>query len=624
MKKGLLQRLSRDGLQLDLEKISDYIKIFDASQNSLPKVEQYYLMIKLVEAWQVRRQEKVLTIPIEHIIEPHLPPAVTFGIISSDWPGLSNSCIGVIHEKGWNIEYAFGITIRYQNENLGLILASILPENQAKYLELKEQEARIIEDIKTAAVGNVTKVYLLAEEIKKLQIYSSVIEKIEALYEGPDLEKLIGVNGEAIKFFIARSRDYIENRTTTDIAWQIIMNYNFQKKVRRLRSQLHFDIRNFQTQKEGEFTGITVVGMTSQFTLEDLLQSIEHACPLFQLKHHKDYTTDDGINVHRFEITNQAGKALNPSQIELLNEIFKNLEISKRRMRQNWLESIGGFEHYARAIIPFLIKQNKQTGKNQIYISVLQSTERLIDFKILIVLMPQKVKTNKLMYRCVNKLDLFPGFYISKVKPPSRFGDSEVIILDLKVDLTVNPEIETVYQKVRKIIEESFGKSRDFDEGMRQMDLRNFQDVKNYMPQIKESTLREYYYSLEDFYRVTAPVEEIAIQIYLCLEIQAMPAENQHAQILWQNVTKEGPNGTTVSPASIIVISYPHGKELLEEILVMFEDYEVILSKLERNDRDILICRLSKNRQALPAAELQALVNKLNTLGTKNQKSTKR
>lgn len=606
----LQKSLKKAGYRISSGEIAAYIQKFESSQDSFPVIEQYALMIKLIEEWKKRGEEKILIIPTEYQFAPDAPPAVTFGIISSDWPGLSDSCIGVIHEKGWNVYMAVGVTLPDFAGELGIILVCILPMNEERYLHLKSQKEQIISDIKKASVGNITKVYLLSEEIKKLQIYSSVIDKIEELYDGEDLERLVGIDGEAVKFFAARSREYIENRSTADIAWQIIMNYEVKKKVQRLRRYMQVDIRNFSTKSEGEFTGISVAGMSNQVNFDELLQAIEYVSPGYQMKHQKNYSTEDGVTVHRFEITTKNGAALNAKQIETLKKVFKNIEFTRRRERQSWLESIGGFEHYARAIIPFLIKQNQTTGQTQVYLSVQQSTEVLIDFKIFIVLAPLKTKTNSLMYQCINKLDSIPGFYISKVKPPSRYGESEVIVVDLKVDLTVNPEIENVYNTVKKIIEEYFGKFRDFDEGMRQMDLRNFNNIKERLPQISEQELREIYYSLEEFYRVTAPVDELVTQIQLGLQLQSIvkPDDNQ-IHVLWKNMTDE-----SSMPASIIVISLPSGKELLEKVLLLFEAYEVIMSRQVKNERDTIICRLSQNRQALPEAELKELVAKLKAL----------
>jgi hypothetical protein len=208
-------------------------------------------------------------------------------------------------------------------------------------------------------------------------------------------------------------------------------------------------------------------------------------------------------------------------------------------------------------------------------------------------------------------LDSIPGYYISKVKPPSRRGESEIAILDLQVDLTINPELESIYKKVRKIMEDTFGKFRDFDEGVRQMDLRNFHNVRKQLPHVKESTLRELYYSLEDFYRIGAPVEEIVAQIKLGLEMQSkITPEDKSLHILYKNVIQED----SFSPASIIVISFPSENALLGKIFNFFGDYEVILSKFDKNEREMLVCRISKNRRALEASELQELVNRLNTL----------
>lgn len=620
MHKELLQNLSQLGYNLKKEQILTYIEQIKKTQELFPTIEQYSLIIQLIESWKTRQSEKILILTNEYPRDTQiLPRAVTFGIISSDWPGLSDSCIGVIHEKGWNVHLTRGLSIHLGEDKLGIVIACIIAQTREKYEELIKQRENIISDIRQASVGNITKVYLLGEEIKKLQIYSKVMDKIEELYDDEDLDEIIGEDGEAVKFFAARSRDYIDNRTTEDIAWQIITNYKFQKKVQSLRRHMQVEIRNFSTKKEGEFTGISVAGMTNQINLDDLLSAIESRCKNFQLKHHKDFTTEDGINIHRFEITTETGEALNPSQIELLKHVFKNLEYTKQRERQNWLETIGGFEHYARAIIPFLIKQNKLTEQTQVYLSVLQSTEKVIDFKILIVLTPKDTKTNKLMYQCVHQLDAVPEFYISKVKPPSRYGDSEIIILDLKVNLTINANIESVYQKVKTIIKENFGEFRDFDEGMRQMDLRNFQNVKEFLSTIKESVLREFYYSLEDFYRVSAPTEEIAKQIQLGLEIQEIQSKagekGRQLHVLAENLIQIGPGQSITQPASIVVILFTPQPQLLEKILDMFEDYELVMSKLEKESSTMLICRLSRKRQALPEEELSALVERLQHLG---------
>lgn len=615
MIKKIQEILAQNKCILSSKEITEYFQEFENSQKYFPRAEQYALMIRLFEEWKNRVNEKILIITTEYSIPNDPQRAITFGIISSDWPGLSDSCIGVIHEKGWNAFFAIGITLNYNEIKLGLIIVSILTQNEREYEDLNRQLPEIIQDIRKASVGNSTKMYLLNEEIKKLQIYSSVIDKIEEQYRDPDINKIIGPEGEAIKYFASRSREYIANRDTEEIAQQIITNYKFQHKVHQYKRHMHVEIRNFFTKKEGEFTGITVAGDTSQTNLDNLLQSIERAVPDSTIKHHKNFTTEDGISVHHFELTNKDGSALRDLQTKQLNETFKDLDITKRRERQNWLESIGGFEHYARAIIPFLIKQNQITGQNQVFMSVLQSTEHVIDFKILIVLAAREEKMNKIMYQCVNKLDSYPGFYISKIKPPTRHSDREVLILDLTVDLTINKEIESVYQKVKKALEESFGKFRDFDEGMRQMDLRNFQGVRNLLSHIKESRLREYYYSLEDFYRITATAEEIAIQINLALEIQtATDPDEKYPQILWQKVKLDGLKGSATYPATVIVISYPEKIDLLEKILSVFEEYELVLSKLERNERKTLICRLSKNRKALGEEEVTRLVEQIKNL----------
>jgi len=607
--------LEKYDISITPKEMESYIQEVAESQKYFPQEEQQALIIKLLKSWEQRQYEKILIFASQFTRSGTFPVAFVFGIISSDWPGLSDSCIGVIHEKGWNIYFANGLTIQRRDEKLGVILIGILLENDQDFEHLQKQTNSIIEDIRKASVGSQTKMYLLAEEIKKLQIYSGVIDKIEEVYKESGIEKIIGIDSESLKFFSARSRDYIENRYTEDIAEQIILNYKLQEQVRHGKTRsMQIRIKNFQTKKEGIFTGLSIAGRANQVLLDDCLKSIETCCPGFQLKHHKAFTSNDGITVHRFEILTAESKPLTPTQIELLEEIFKNMEMTKQRERHDWLESIGGFEHYARAIIPFLVRENESTGCTQVYLSVHQTTEKVIDFKVLIVLTPKEISTKKLIYQCVNNLDSIAGFSISSVKPPKIYGASEYTIIDLRVELSINPEIDVVYMKVKDAIKKSIGDFRDFDEGMRQMDMMNFVNVREYMPDVNEDYVREFYYSLEDFYRVSAPVEEIGLQLKLFIEVLDTIDTDSKEIILRSKSARIKGLRTSSLPATVMIIAYPAEFEIFGKILTLLENYEVIMSKQYKKNHHILICHLSENSKALNDSEVSTLSQKITSL----------
>ncbi|MCK5740211.1 hypothetical protein KAH55_13565 [bacterium] len=611
----ILNELSKTGIQISETGLSDYLDEFSVSQRMIPMNEQYILSIMLLDAWSKRpRQgddENLLILTREYAVNDEII-AVNLGVLAADWPGLADSCIGVIHSKGWNIAYAVGLTVPYKMSNLGVVLLSILPKSAEKIDILREQLPQITAEIKEASVSNPNKEILIREESRKLQLYSHVIAEIKKQYHHENLDKLIGRNGEALKFIVARSRDYLENRHVKDLAELIISNHKLKNQAIKFRHLLQFKIQNFSTRKEGEFTGVNIAGTTRLANLDNLLQMLETICPGFQLKHHKSFTAEDGIVIHRFEIVTQSGAPLGPDQQERITEGIRNFHVSKGRERRDWLESIGGFEHYARVIIPFLAQENKKTGINQVYISVLQSTEKLVDFKILIVVKSTEENVNRLMYQCINRLDGIPGFYISKVKPPSKQMISDVIIMDLKVNLTLNPEIEKVYLQVRQILEESFGKFRDFDAGMRNLDLVNYKALSAKLPKIDTAILREFYYTLEEFYRVTAPIPEIEAQVRLGIDIfEESRNDDKKLFVRGENVE---PRGKGKPMATIIAVSLPTGGRSLERVLNVFADYELIMSKLNRRNRDILVCRLSKNRRALADEDFQNVLRQINAL----------
>lgn len=607
--------LKRYSISITSSEARRYMQEIKLSQNYFPQKEQYALIVKLLKSWEKRGEEKILIFAAPFAAQKSFPTAYVFGIVSSDWPGLSNSCIGVIHEKGWNIHFANGITIKHRDETLGVMLIGILLENEHDLIRLQNQSNEIIANIKNASVGSQTKRYLLEEEIKKLQIFSSVIDKIEELYHKPDSEKLVGIDGEAIKFFSARSRDYIENRYSKDIAAQIILNHTLQEKARRDKTKaMQVEIKNYSTKKEGIFTAISIAGRANQVLLDDCLKSIEACCPGFQMKHHKDFTSDDGITVHRFEILTNEEKPLTKKQFGLLQEVFKNMERTRRHERQDWLETIGGFEHYARAIIPFLVRENERTDSTQVYMSVNQTSEKAIDFKILIVLTTGEISTKKLIYQCVNNLDSITGFSVSAVKPPKNYGTSEFTIIDLHVELAVTPEIEIVYTKVKHAIKKSIGDFRDFDEGMRQMDTTNLINVCKYSQDVSEDFVREFYYSLEDFYRVSAPVEEIGLQLKLCMRvINAIVPDSQEIFVQSENVEMQGDKKAS-KLATVMIVAYPTELDLLGRILNRLENYEVVISKLRKKHYNILICRLTEKSKALNDSEVNALTQAIKAL----------
>jgi hypothetical protein len=594
----LLQNYS---LNLSEKIIKKYISNIQDAQELFPQSAQEALIIKLLNDWKNQKNKKIITATSEVCLVNGKHCLSSFGILCPDWPGLSNACVGVLNEMGWNIYFVKGFSIIYRKQRLGIIIIGIETDKEEIYQKILSQTETILSKLHQAAVGTGAKAYLLSEEIRKLEIYSQVIAQIEQIYKGDDLEQIIGLNGEAVKFFAARSRDYIQNRKIEDIARQIILNYNFIKTVHKTGKTIQLDITNFTTMTEGTFTGVTITGPVRLLHLEDCLKTIELITPNFQLKHNREFTTNTGISIYRIEFVDHLNFSLGDLEQERLRKAFTTMVLNKRRDRAQWIESIGGFEQYARAIIPLLVREAQNTDKTQVYQSVGHSTDLFIDYKVIVVV-PNSTETGKkLLNKTVKNIESVPGMHILSVKPPRAYGNTEVFIIDLRASLAVIENIELIYQIIRENIKNALGEFRDFDEGMRTIDTEKLKSIRRIIEGIDKRLIRELYYSIEDFFRLSSSTDEIIAHIKIILDMLKMIEDSdENIHIISRHTGIYSKTGILIPSANLLCIAYPHQLNLLQNILEILESYEVTLSRLERAGCDILLCRTTQRGKALP------------------------
>lgn len=617
--------LTKYNLLLNTHDIKHYQDSIWVAQQYFPIAEQHALIIKLLKDWESLPEQKIITVTSEACRLKGGTCVTTFGILSVDWPGLFDSCSGVIHESGWNIYFIKGISIDREKETLGIVLIGIRTEQEESYERLTNQVETIITKIHQAAVGTKAKTFLLKEEYRKLEIYSQVISHIEKTYRHKDLEAIIDLNGEAVKYFAARSRDYIENRRIEEIAKQIIRNYTFIKKGHESGKTIQLYISNFKTKKEGIFTGVTVSGRADMLHLEDCLKTIELTTSSFQLKHNREFTTEHGISLYRIEFVDSSGHPLTELDQKRLKKAFSTMVLNKRRDRAQWIESIGGFEQYARAIIPLLVREAQHTGKTQVYQSVGKATNIFIDFKIIVVVPSDHEPEKGCVTKTVNQLESVPGIHIHSVKPPKRFGNTQVFIIDLRVNTTDIVNTEKIYSTIKENIYKALGEFRDFDEGMRTIDTLKLKSVRQRLDGIDKTIIRELYYSIEDFFRVSASVEEIIVHIRLTQDmLNTMPRSKSEFIIRSQKIGVLSKTGTLLPRATLLCLSYLHRSLMLPKILEIFEPYEVTLSRLEKMGRDIITCRITKNEKALTDDDQKKLIETLEGLNIKREKIKKK
>lgn len=592
--------------------IQGYLRELEESSVGFPETELKAMVVQLLHAWQANRESKIISSVTRKCAGGSNLCFHLFGILSPDWPGLSNACLGVIHETGWNVDTVTAFNLKRPFEKLGVMLIGIRTETQSEHDRLAAVSPLIFSKLQQAAVGTSAKVFLMSEEIRKLEIYSQVIASIETRYTGPDLDQIMGPNGEAVKYFAARSRDYIENRKVEDIADQILRNYTFIRTIRDTPDAIQLDISNLATNTEGVFTTVTVAGPARMLNLEDCLKTIGLGVPGFLLKHNREFTTNEGVSLYRIEFVDAMGFPLAQTEHEKLRSAFASLVLNKRRTRAQWIESIGGFEHYARAIIPLLVREANNTKKTQVYQSVGQTTDLFIEFKIIVVVPNPTELRKKLVTRTVKWIEGVPGLEIFGVKPPRTYDGAEVFIIDLRASLAVLENVETIYKTIKDNIRNALGEFRDFDEGMRTIDTEKFKSVRRMIDGIDKSVIRELYYCIEDFFRVGASIDEIIEHIRVMIDMLAsIEKEGPAIRVLTRPTGQRNADGSLSPKASLLCVAYPSSLYLLQQILELLENHEVTLSRLEKPGWNILICRLTSQDKALSDAELNELTAKI-------------
>lgn len=539
-----------------------------------PEKREKALIKKLLQLWI--RNGGIQTYSSRIPKEIKFPIPVDVGVIASDWPGLSDAVTGAFHEKGWNIYYEKGFIVEYEDKKLGVLIIVIKIEDNEELNRFLQERQEIIENIRYISIGSVAKKMLLSQETKRLEIYSKVVDIIEKKAEKELLTELLHPEGEVFKFFASRSRAYIEQRRVEDLAEQIILNAKLIRNVRDSKGELQVWVKNIKTSFE-ELTGITIAAFERDLNLKEILESLSYSIGVFKVKYNKEFTTTDGVYVVRLEITGNDDKPLDETKFEKILSTLKSLWKKKNTKRVERIDFIGGFEHYIRAIIPFLVQEYQKTKIPQVYISSLESTEFYVDFKIIFVL-EKSFDTSGI----IDEIAKSNFFFLQGIHPKKIFGETSVHIIDMRVETPSFYYISEVYDSLKSIFRKYIPNFRDFDEGLRKMDIQKLERIMDKIKNIPKETLKEFYYSIEDFYRVSETDE--GIETLLILGYEAfLTAKSGRNSILYKNL-----HGGTY-----IVIAYQ--SELLEydKILDLFKDYELTFSRVVKDAFDVIMMKVS-------------------------------
>jgi hypothetical protein len=566
---------------------SQWDKIANAHKR-FPIPRQRALVVQLLDNYDTTQKKVVIL--LEEQGGNGVPPTFFLGALAEDWPGMSNSILGIVHHKKRNVIFIKGFTLDYEDKTLGIVILVFQLKNRKEYEEFIQEKKEIIAEIRDAAQGSTGKYHLLDDEAVKFEIYDKIMRKIKELYHNSELVDVIEESGEVLKFVSSRSREYLEDRKIKDLAQLILNNYIYQNEIRSGESEEVVKIKNFGTKTE-ELTGISFVCRDNLFSIEDFLKTLNHIVPDHIIRHHKSYSTKDGVLVYRIEIVDRYGKPLDAKLIKSIEASMDKLIAISCNQKFTKLKSVGGIEHYARAIIPFLTEELKTTKLTQVFINVDKKTEFSIDIKLIIVSFKSGKKR---MHALISRLSMVPGIYITSSIPPKiRSNRAEINILQLRVNLSEFSSIKEIYESIKTIVRKLYGDIRDFDEGFRDIYIKILNQLLEKLKTVNAGLIKEIFFNIDELYKVDISPNLLLELIKLCADAVDESKDIATEKIIYKY--KHLPE----SHRTVLIISYVNHKRLLSRLVQKLVDVGLYFTKIDWDQRSYLIMILSQNNNEL-------------------------
>ncbi len=578
------------------------------SQEIFPLQQQRALLIKLLCVYESKKQKQVII--LEELSKKKHSVTLVLGVLAEDWPGMSNSIIGIIHHKAKNILFVKGITLEYETKRIGIVILAFNITSNKEYERFIEEKRKLIATIREASVGTENKYLLLEDETVKFEIYNKIVARINRLYKGKDVSKLIGENGEALKFVSSRSREYLEERKLKDLVNLVIDNYKFQEKVRNSLADEVIKIKNIETKYE-KLTGITFVCKKVLISIEDFLKILNYIVPEYIIKHHKSFVTNDGILLYRIEIVDRNGEALDSSATKSIEKSLKKLIETSYKKQFTQIKSVGGFEHYARAIIPFLMLEFKKTNITQVFINADKKTNFSIDIKLTIV--SRRTKKKKI-FDLIAKLEKFPGIEVNSAIPPKIYANRvEVDIIKLNIYLSEFSSIKEVFSNINDILKKIYGKIRDFDQCFREIDIKILNELLEKTDYINPVLVRDIFFNFDELYRIEISFNLLYEVIKFCSDVieKSNGKKDIGALYKYKNLKHLG--------RTIFVISYIRQKHLLGKIVKKLKDFDIYFTKVDRNQKTYYIMIISKDNKIVDEDIIRNIKDYIKHIYKKNE-----
>jgi len=481
---------------------------------------------------------------------------------ASDWPGLGETVIGIVHEKGYNIAFVYGVV---STDGKYAFIVIKIPFPPEKLNDVRFHLEEITEELKRLArEGDQIKARLVTTGIEKLEILEKIKSALRDIAFPEEYEEISKTGGELEKFVFSRSLAYLKERDPKTLAEIILVGHRFIKKLRQVGMGVEIYIKNIQTERE-ELTGLTVGGFQKDISMDEVFDLIKEVFPNFQRKFDKEFITEDGICMIRVEFTVN-NRPLTPEEQKKLEQHLKtNLKQGKIRVPLNI--KFGG-EIFGRALVPKMVDEALTSHIPQVAIIPIEQDKTTVTFRIAIV--DNNPEKFDILIKNIAKSD---GFVLISFRPPSKVREEYVLFLTVRGLVSFfNSDVE-LFEKLKDLIRVSIGPFRDFDEGLRTIDRKKLEKIYQLISRanIPEELVRTFYFSIDDFIRTTLSPEKVAEDINFVSKCIQEHLENENKKLF----VRYEKNSLT------IVVVYQPEERIFDKIFLIVEKYEPVLVRFE-------------------------------------------
>lgn len=534
---------------------------------------------------------------------------VLVGVGAVDWPGLATVVLSELHHYGWNLDVLEGFALKSEGIRRGFVITGIRDEDSGRRDAFVADARKMASLLANLAQGRAGTVSLLSRAAERLERFEEVRVAVEALYGTNKVPPgILGEKGELVLFISSRSDEYLAERKASDLAWIIKTNFQLVNLVRSSSGKPQFAIKNLKTSRE-HLTGINIAGFERDISFQNCVTALTHSWFGASIRHQRRYTTRDGIISIRIEMTGPSGLGATRAEQTVIKRSLKKLLVSHELEKLKRIYRYGGGEHYARALIPLLIKESESTGMNQAYIAVVSATTFEAQLKLVLVTSQPDAGThdNKII-ELVGSINALKGLSVVSFRSPSNYRDIWVDILNITVEREDFAEMEDAYRGIKLSIEENFGQFRDFDRGMRLNDVRQLREIRDRLKDIPDNVITDFYYHIEDFLRASISVEELSEHIRLVYDSISRFLSSRGAPELPASLDVMDGDRKTATLICMVSDSDTVG---FQHLLEAVKEYKVNVSVIEWSGVSAILFRIQKDGKGLPEEDLEEVVKKL-------------